>query len=152
MEQIYRPKCRPSTPGMESFRWTSCKIRAPRLKLNLSAIKQPYRLGPLASYCPPGALTCTLPVSPAIRPYLDLFQRPNTPAGLDGTAYFLAAPLQVTHEDYVMGRVDHQISDRMRIFARYSLDKDTNALPNYNGSSVADHQDVARRQYSTIQV
>src|SRR5437870_1562734 len=74
---------------------------------------------PLASYCPPGALTCTLQVSPAIRPYLDLFQRPNTPDGPDGTAYFLAAPIQVTHEDYVMGRVDHQISDRMRIFARY---------------------------------
>src|SRR3989454_2597327 len=107
---------------------------------------------PLASYCPPGALTCTLPVSPAIRPYLDLFQRPNTPDGSDGTAYFLAAPLQVTREDYVMGRVDHQISDRMRIFARYSLDKDSNALPNFNGSSVADEQDVDRRQYSTIQV
>src|SRR5881296_3991349 len=90
---------------------------------------------PLASYCPPGALTCTLPVSPAIRPYLDLFQPPNTPDGSDGTAYFLASPLQVTHEDYVMGRVDHQIRDRMRIFARYSLDKDTNALPNFNGSS-----------------
>src|SRR6266699_2878930 len=34
---------------------------------------------PLASYCPPGALTCTLPVSPVIKPYLDLFQHPNTP-------------------------------------------------------------------------
>src|SRR6059036_1430217 len=107
---------------------------------------------PLASYCPPGALTCTLPVSPAIRPYLDLFQRPNTPDGLDGTAIFLASPLQVTSENYVMGRVDHQISDRMRMFARYSLDKDTNVLPNFNGSSVADEHDVARRQYSTIQV
>src|SRR5438552_4433891 len=107
---------------------------------------------PLASYCPPGALTCTLPVSPAIRPYLDLFQRPNTPDAADGTAIFLAAPLQVTHEDYVMGRVDHQISDRMRIFARYSLDKDSNALPNFNGSTAAAEQDVARRQYSTIQV
>src|SRR5213592_2077210 len=106
---------------------------------------------PLASYCPPGVLTCTLPVSPAIRPYLDLFQRPNTPDGSDGTAYFLASPLQVTHEDYVMGRVDHQISDKMRIFARYSLDKDTNVLPNFFGSSVADEHDVARRQYSTIQ-
>ena len=112
----------------------------------------PTTAKPLASYCPPGALTCTLPVSPAIRPYLDLFQRPNTPDLPDGTAYFIASPLQVTSENYAMGRVDHQISDRMRIFARYSLDKDTNALPNFNGSSVADEQDVARRQYSTIQV
>src|SRR5438128_9193509 len=52
---------------------------------------------PLASYCPPGALTCTLPVSSVIRPYLDLFQPPNTTDLADGTAYFLAAPLQVTH-------------------------------------------------------
>src|SRR6266571_2752664 len=107
---------------------------------------------PLASYCPPGALTCTLPVSPVIKPYLDLFQHPNTPDAGDGTAFFLAAPLQVTKEDYVMGRVDHQISDKMRLFARYSLDKDTNVLPNFNGSSVADEHDVAKRQYSTIQV
>src|SRR2546427_4745944 len=107
---------------------------------------------PLASYCPPGALTCTLPVSPVIRPYLDLFQRPNTPDLGDGTAYFITAPLQVTHEDYFMGRVDHQISDRMRIFARYSLDRNRSATQNFNGSSVADEQDVARRQYSTIQL
>src|SRR5437899_6101305 len=116
------------------------------------AFCDPTTAKPMASYCPPGALTCTLPVSPAIRPYLDLFQRPNTPDLGDGTAYFITAPLQVTHEDYVMGRVDHQISDRMRIFARYSLDKDTNLLPNFNGSSVADEHDVAKRQYSTIQV
>src|SRR5437867_4177070 len=116
------------------------------------AFCDPTTAKPLASYCPPGALTCTLPVSPVIRPYLDLFQRPNTPDLGDGTAYFITAPLQVTHEDYFMGRVDHQISDRMRIFARYSLDKDTNVLPNFNGSSVADEHDVARRQYSTIQV
>src|SRR3989442_6824156 len=102
--------------------------------------------------CSPGATACSVPVSPAIKPYLDLFQAPNTPDLGDGTAYFIAAPLQVTHEDYVMGRVDHQISDRMRIFARYSLDKDTNLLPNFNGSSVADEHDVAKRQYSTIQL
>src|SRR5438552_3904131 len=115
------------------------------------AFCDPTTAKPMASYCPPGALTCTLPVSRVIRPYLDLFQRPNTPDLGDGTAYYITAPLQVTHEDYFMGRVDHQISDRMRVFARYSLDKDTNVLPNFNGSSVADEHDVAKRQYSTIQ-
>jgi len=93
-----------------------------------------------------------VPVSPVIKPYLDLFQTPNTRDLGDGTAFFIAAPLQVTKEDYAMGRVDHQISDKMRIFGRYSFDNDTNVIPNFNGSSLADEHDVARRQYSTIQV
>src|SRR5947207_3778192 len=50
-----------------------------------------------------------------------------------------------------MNRVDHQISDNMRMFARYSFDSDRNTIPNFNGSSVANEQDVAKRQYSTIQ-
>src|SRR3989442_1489197 len=102
--------------------------------------------------CHPGDTDCMVPVSPVIKPYLDLFQSPNTPDLGDGTAYFIAAPLQVTREDYFMGRVDHQISDKMRIFGRYSFDKDSNVIPNFNGSSVADEHDVSRRQYSTIQV
>src|SRR2546421_9692965 len=50
------------------------------------AFCDPTTAKPMASYCPPGALTCTLPVSPAIRPYLDLFHRPNTPDLGDATA------------------------------------------------------------------
>src|SRR5206468_4407971 len=102
--------------------------------------------------CHPGDTACRVPVSPVIQPYLDLFQAPNTPDLGDGTAFFIAAPLQVTNENYVMGRVDHQISDKMRLFVRYSFDGDTNVIPNFFGSSVADEHDVARRQYSTIQV
>src|SRR5437879_2727618 len=51
-----------------------------------------------------------------------------------------------------MTRVDHQITENMRIFARYSFDKDNNVLPNFNGSAIADEHDVAHRDYSTIQV
>src|SRR5258706_12282890 len=106
---------------------------------------------PSERYCLPGALTCTVPVSPAIKPYLDLFQTPNTPDLGDGTAFFIAAPLQATKENYFMTRIDHQISGNMRIFGRYSFDQDSNVIPNFNGSSIADENDIARRQYSTIQ-
>jgi len=102
--------------------------------------------------CSPGNTACRVPVSPAVKPFLDLFQTPNTPDLGDGTAFFIAAPLQTTNEDYFMTRVDHQISDKMRIFARYSFDNDANVIPNVNGSSVANEQDVSRRQYSTIQL
>src|SRR5213592_933920 len=47
--------------------------------------------------CHPGDTACRVPVDPAIRPYLDLFQAP-TPGPKtgdlgDGTGYFIAAPL-----------------------------------------------------------
>src|SRR6202521_2512260 len=110
---------------------------------------------PSPSVCPTGAATCTLGVSADVMRYLNVFQAPSPgpQADLgDGTGFFIAAPLQVTGENYFMTRVDHQISENMRIFTRYSFDQDKNVLPNFNGSPVADDHDVARRQYATIQV
>src|SRR5262249_54583610 len=101
--------------------------------------------------CHKGDTACVVPVNPVIKPYLDLFQAPNSTDLGDGTALFNSAPLQVTNQNYFMNRVDHQISDKMRIFARYSFDSDTNVIPNFNGSASADEHDVAKRQYSTIQ-
>jgi hypothetical protein len=95
------------------------------------------------------------PAYAAIKPYLDLFQAPTpgTQQDLgDGTGIFVSSPLQVTGENYFMSRVDHQISEKTRIFFRYSFDKDSNVIPNFNGSSLADENDLSRRQYSTIQV
>jgi Carboxypeptidase regulatory-like domain/TonB dependent receptor/TonB-dependent Receptor Plug Domain len=108
-----------------------------------------------ARFCTINGDSCYINVSPAVKPYLALFQAP-TP-GLptsdlgDGTGFFFAAPLQVTNEDYFMNRLDHQISEKMRLFLRYSFDNDSNVIPNVNGSSIANEQDVSRRQYSTIQ-
>ncbi len=85
-------------------------------------------------------------------PYLNLYQTPNGKDNGDGTALYNFAPVNVTGENYFMTRVDHQLTDNMRIFARYSFDRDHNLLPNFNGSSIANEQDVAHRQYATIQV
>src|SRR5262245_13745729 len=76
--------------------------------------------------CHKGDTACVVPVDPAIKPFLNLFQAP-TPGPKtgdlgDGTGTFIAAPLQVTNQNYFMNRVDHQISDKMRMFARYSFD------------------------------
>ena len=91
-------------------------------------------------------------VNPIVIPFLDLFQTPNGRNFGDGTGEFVFAPTQVTNESYFMTRVDHQLSEKMRIFARYSFDSDTKVIPNFNGSAVADEHDVSHRQYSTIQV
>ena len=103
------------------------------------------------------ATTCHINVDPIkVQPYLNLFQLPTAGASDadfgDGTGIYHAAPTQVTGENYFMTRVDHQITENMRIFARYSFDRDHNLLPNFNGSAIADEQDVAHRQYATIQV
>jgi hypothetical protein len=102
-----------------------------------------------------GGNTCKININPAVAPFLNLFQAPNVPGQLDlgdGTGLWLASPLQVTDENYFMTRVDHQISEKHRLFIRYSFDKDSNVLPAFQGSSVANELDQARRQYSTIQV
>jgi Carboxypeptidase regulatory-like domain/TonB dependent receptor len=99
---------------------------------------------------------CFINVNPAVKPYMALFQSP-TP-GLsssdlgDGTGYFFASPIQVTNENYFMTRVDHQINEKTRLFVRYSFDNDNNVIPNFGGSSIANEQDHARRQYYTIQL
>jgi hypothetical protein len=106
--------------------------------------------------CNKGDTACVVPVSPVIKPYLDLFQAPTpgpTTGDLgDGTGYFIAAPLRVTNEDYFMTRVDHALKATTRMFVRYSFDNDSNVIPNFNGSAVANENDIARRQYSTIQL
>jgi len=66
--------------------------------------------------------TCKINVSPAVQPYLALFQAPNAAGHLDlgdGTGLWGASPLQVTDENYFMTRVDHQISEKHRLFVRY---------------------------------
>jgi hypothetical protein len=113
-------------------------------------------------YCPanakstPTAPLCRVTPSPVIKPYIDLFQAPTpgpTTGDLgDGTGYYNFAPLRVTNENYFMLRGDHTFSDKMRLFLRYSFDKDSNTIPGFNGSSVAEELDQSRRQYSTIQL
>jgi hypothetical protein len=105
--------------------------------------------------CHPGDKACVVPVSPVVKPYLSLYPAPSPgpKADLgDGTGWFIAAPVQTTQENYFMTRVDHQINAKMRLFVRYSFDKDSNVIPDFAGGSVADENDLARRQYSTIQL
>src|SRR5262252_9298826 len=113
------------------------EVPTAQTKLGIVPYKAFQGTDPNLFNCHPGDTACIVPVSPVIKPYLDLFQTPNTPDLGDGTAFYIFAPLQVTREDYAMGRVDHQISDKMRLFGRYSFDDDSNVLPNFSGSSVA---------------
>src|SRR5207302_11326178 len=75
---------------------------------------------PSTSVCPSGSATCTLAINPLITPYLNLFQAPTSGPNADlrdGTGIFSPAPTQLTGQNYFMTRVDHQINQKIRIFA-----------------------------------
>ena len=122
----------------------------------LSIVPTSGQLGNEQRFCAAiSGSTCMINVNPAVKPYLALFQAPTPGLSTsdlgDGTGYFFAAPIQVTNENYFMTRVDHALNAKTRIFVRYSFDKDNNTIPNFGGNAIANEQDVARRQYSTIQ-
>ena len=93
--------------------------------------------------------TGTVPVNPAVVPYLNLYPAPNGRDFGNGTAEFLSAPTVVTKEDYSMVPVDHQLNAKTGIFGRYTFDTDSlNApqnLPNFFQVT------ASRRQYTTLQ-
>ena len=70
----------------------------------------------------------TVPIAPAVRPYLDSYPFPNTPDLNDGTAYWLKAQSFPTNENFFTVRMDHKISDTDSLFGRYTFDNATNAV------------------------
>lgn len=102
---------------------------------------------------PDGSPKDMVPVSPRIQPFLDLYPRANDPESVgllnNGLGFFITAPSVATRQDYVMGRVDHQINDAHSIFGRYVFDDDVretpDAIPGFSTFL------TSRRQYATIQ-
>src|SRR5262249_20291574 len=93
--------------------------------------------------------TVTVPVNPAVVPYLGLWPLPNGRDFGDGTGEYLTSPTVVTNEDNFMVRVDHQLNSKTGIFGRYTFDTDSLNAPLsipllFNSTS-------ARRQYTTLQ-
>lgn len=88
-------------------------------------------------------------VSPAVKPYLELFPLPNGQDFGDGRAEYLRSDNQVTGQDFVQGRVDHQISGTDSVFVRYTIDDSQKnnpvAIPNWLQT------DTVRSQYLTIE-
>ncbi len=88
--------------------------------------------------------------SPLIAPFLKLWPDPNGQDFGDGTALYTSSPTVVTNENYVMGRIDHQFSQNLSLFGRYSFDGDNNNTPAALPGVVTIQR--SRRQYSTIQL
>jgi hypothetical protein len=71
-----------------------------------------------------GVLT-SVPLAPAVVPYLALFPLPNGPDLGNGVGEYIAGQPTSTREDYAVGKVDFIASNRLRFGTRYTFDTST---------------------------
>ncbi len=71
-------------------------------------------------------------VNAAVKPYLDAFPLPNGAAlnsGVGNLAQYFFGFKQRLDQEYVQGRIDHVLTDRQQVFARYTFDNAAQYLP-----------------------
>lgn len=77
-------------------------------------------------------VTNTITINPAVRPYLEQFPLPNGAAlngGVGNLAEYFFRFGQRLDQEYVQGRIDHNLTDHQQIFARFTFDDATQFLP-----------------------
>lgn len=83
-------------------------------------------------------------VAPAIQPILALWPLPNIQPG----DQFTYLSTERTNENYLQGRIDHNISDRDTMFGRYTFDNTNETYPKL--FPIYDSGLVERQQYLTL--
>jgi Carboxypeptidase regulatory-like domain/TonB dependent receptor-like, beta-barrel len=102
--------------------------------------------------------TLTVPVNPAIVPILNSYPTPNDPQGSYGARTYATSSKVFTGTDQFSVRVDHQISDRSSLYARFSFNQITGPTTNPDQTAIDpsfaikffDHQRNAGLKYSRI--
>lgn len=102
--------------------------------------------------------TLTVPVSPAIVPVLNGYPLPNEPTGSFGDRTYAASSKIVTRTDQFSVRVDHKISEKASLVARFSLNQVTGPLTNPDQTAINpsfgvlffDHQRNAGVKYTRL--
>src|SRR5262245_21032251 len=74
-------------------------------------------------YLPINGVEQFIGVNPGVQPMMNLYSLPNGPDNGDGTAQFINNPIQPSTEDYVLGRIDAQLSDKNSLYGRYVFDQ-----------------------------
>jgi hypothetical protein len=77
----------------------------------------------------------SVPVNPVIAPFLALYPLPNGPDLGSGFAVLNVSRVQPTHENYGMARVDHKLSGKDQLLARYIIDNGF-SLPPFQSTSI----------------
>lgn len=71
----------------------------------------------------------TVPVNPAVVPFLDLYPLPNGPDRGDGTATFTTSASQATTSDLGVARVDTRLGPKDSLFGRLMIDRSDAVQP-----------------------
>lgn len=90
-------------------------------------------------------------VAPQIRPFLELYPRPNGNELGGGAAEHIAARSQPTRQDYFVARIDYELSPKDSFFARYNLDDSKSIEPEPDAVSGFAVDFSARNQYLTLE-
>ncbi len=89
---------------------------------------------------------------PAIPAYLQtLFPLPNGRNLGGGAAEYLFSLSQPTNEHFVQGRIDHQLSDRDKLWGRYTFDGGNVDRQPFNKPPVAFTKERSRNQYLSLE-
>jgi hypothetical protein len=88
-------------------------------------------------------------VAPSIQPYLDLWPLANGPGVGGGLATLYAPTNRPVEENYFMARVDHQLTERQSIFARFTYDQGTLTTP--DALPITNSTVDTRTRYYTLQ-
>lgn len=88
-------------------------------------------------------------VAAAIRPWLESYPLPNTGVTFGTTrAEFRRVAQRLTDENYIMGRIDHQLAANQQVFVRYTFDDATLDDPS---GLITGSQLKTRTQYATAE-
>jgi hypothetical protein len=80
--------------------------------------------------------TLFVPVNPAIQPVLDAYPLPNDPHGPYGPRTYATSSKVATRTDQFSIRIDHQISDKAKLLARFSLNQVTGPVTNPDQTAI----------------
>ena len=74
-------------------------------------------------YLPVNGVEQLIGVHPGSQPMMNLYPLPNGPDNGDGTGQFINNPVQPSTEDYVLARIDAQLSGKDSLYGRYVFDQ-----------------------------
>jgi hypothetical protein len=80
--------------------------------------------------------TLMVPVNPAVVPVLTGYPQPNDPEGPFGDRTYATSSKVVTTSDQASLRLDHKLSDKSQVFARFSWDNTNGPLTNPNQTAI----------------
>jgi hypothetical protein len=80
--------------------------------------------------------TLLVPVDPRIAPALEHYALPNDPQGPYGERTYATSSRVTTNTDQFSLRIDHRISDKARLFARFSLNQVDGPLTNPSQTAI----------------